>query len=476
MKTIILAGMINLDKREWSEEQILFFRKQLTYENPEYKKTFRINRYAAKKIPQSIYTYKENDTYFAIPRAFYYLIKPTLANTFKLNERDLLCEGKEIQLNSNISLKTYQQKAVDTLLSQENNIGILCSPPGSGKTVMALYMISSIGLNALVLVHTIDLLKQWSDRIFEFLPRTKVGLIGDGNWFEGDITIATVQSLTRYFESKPEDKLDTETFKESYGTVILDEAHHCPASTFCSTIQQFPSKHRYGLTATPERADKLHPILYHVCGNIVSKVEYEDLFKDGQIIRPTVEVIETDFEYYYENPQDWHPLIRRLIRDERRNEMIIQKLVEEKDKTCLVLSNRIEHLNLLCELAKKQIPSEKMFILTSKVPGVKRKEVLQSLREGKINIVFATQLADEGLDVINLDTLFLTFPAKFSGKIKQQVGRIVRKAEGKSGAKVYDFADVKVSVLNYQFRNRQEHVYKELGFDIRTTENRQEDN
>ena len=76
--------------------------------------------------------------------------------------------------------------------------------------------------------------------------------------------------------------------------------------------------------------------------------------------------------------------------------------------------------------------------------------------------LFATQLADEGLDIRCLENLWLVTPAKNIGRIEQRIGRIMREFESKSQATVFDFVDSQTKVLFAQYRTRLNKVYKRL--------------
>jgi superfamily II DNA or RNA helicase len=95
-------------------------------------------------------------------------------------------------------------------------------------------------------------------------------------------------------------------------------------------------------------------------------------------------------------------------------------------------------------------------VLTGDVTGNERREVLDRLNQGNVKVLLATgQLIGEGFDRRDLSPLFLTTPIKFSGRVLQYIGRVLRPAPGKKKAKVYDYVDVKVEVLKAAARARQ---------------------
>jgi len=112
-------------------------------------------------------------------------------------------------------------------------------------------------VNALVLVHRQQLLDQWQARLATFLnlPARSIGQIGGGkNDPSGCVDVAIIQSS--------HDKAGVKDFVAEYGQVIVDECHHLSAFTFEQVMKQVKAKYVLGLTATPERKDGHHPIIY----------------------------------------------------------------------------------------------------------------------------------------------------------------------------------------------------------------------
>ncbi|MGX1402358.1 superfamily II DNA or RNA helicase [Bradyrhizobium japonicum] len=127
----------------------------------------------------------------------------------------------------------------------------------------------------------------------------------------------------------------------------------------------------------------------------------------------------------------------------------------------LVLSDRVEHLNILKPMLENVLPGIRIEVLTGNLPKKKRKQLMEEARNKQIDILLATQLAREGLDIPHLNRLFLTYPKKSPSSVQQEVGRIMRPSEGKENAVVFDFIDDN-GILYSQFRKRRA-VYKEIG-------------
>jgi len=154
-------------------------------------------------------------------------------------------------------------------------------------------------------------------------------------------------------------------------------------------------------------------------------------------------------------------MITAITEDETRNNYILKFVAEEAraGHFCLVLSERIEHVHTLWEqfcLEHKEIPSAG---ITSRSSKKIRDAALKETTKGRIQVLFSTKLADEGLDLPRLDRLFLTCPIRSVNKVNQQVGRILRNFPGKEDAIVFDFRDSLVSLAESQFHSRLKNVY-----------------
>ena len=99
--------------------------------------------------------------------------------------------------------------------------------------------------------------------------------------------------------------------------------------------------------------------------------------------------------------------------------------------------------------------------MTGKTPPKQRQAIVADLAAGKVTALYSTlSLIVEGFDALGLDSIFLASPIKFSGRLKQVVGRVLRPAEGKTPL-VIDYHDRRVGLLSYQAKCRR-RVYREL--------------
>lgn len=446
MATLQLSEVLRVSKFALNPHQV---HTRFTHRNPKFTENERLG-FSNFGVPREISLYSENGTDLIFPRGL-------VRDVFSLNP-DLQVEDHTVSVPvqfkpSKIILKDFQIEPVNRMLRK--NQGLFVAPPGSGKTVCGIEVITKRNQKTLVLVHTKDLLVQWCERFHQFTGYAP-GVIMEGKWDDQEsVIIGMVQSL-----NKP---LDT-NFLNQFGLILLDEAHHAPAFTFQKLINQFPARYRYGLTATPERRDGLSFILKAVIGPVIHEIKRNELVANGEIMEPVIKVIETNF--YLPEVQSYGAMITAITEDEARNNLVLKHVAEEARAShfCLVLSERIEHVHQLWEqfcLEYRDIPSAG---ITSRSSKKIRDAALKEMAQGKFNVLFSTKLADEGLDLPRLDRLFLTCPIRSVNKVNQQIGRIQRKFPGKPDCIVFDFRDSLVSLAESQFHTRLKRVYHD--FDV----------
>lgn len=333
-----------------------------------------------------------------------------------------------------------QSDALAAMFEQEQ--GLIVRPPGTGKTQIALAFAAKCKTRTLVITHTEDILQQWLDYAGKALPDAEIGVVRGKTVEIGHITIATIQTLQRY---KRKDE-----FWQQFGCVIVDEAHHVAAPSWEAILNVIPARYRFGFTASPTRADSMHPAMRHIIGPIIHRQKFTSPVK--LIVKP----VKTNFKTFYRGSWDYTKMVTRMVENDKRNTLIARKVDAEVEKgnSVLVLSRRIDHLERIASLMRSD--SE---ILTGSRSRRDRKEILESFRAGTIQCVLATQLADEALDVPRLNRVFLVHPGKHEGRIIQQVGRAIRMHPDKQDAVIFDFVDWKMRVLRRQW-DRRKHTYR----------------
>ncbi len=427
--------------------------QDLTMLNPAYAQAERYGRWTG-NMEQTLSFYSHEGPALILPRGYI----RRLIGTIERNGREYHIEDHTrclppVAFDMQAELRPYQETAVQDILKRR--FGVLQAPPGAGKTVIALAVIAERKQPALVIVHTKELLYQWRARAGAFLGMTEdeVGLIGDGHRRMGArLTIALVHSLYKIGRELP----------SQAGFLVVDECHHTPARTFTDAVSLFDCKYMLGLSATPYRRDGLTRTIYLYLGDRVHEIDHHTLIEENHIMPAQIVARETSFDY--PDPSgDYQGCIQALAQDDDRNKMILADVEAETAKgsgIALILSDRTEHCRRLYrDLVTKGIDTR---ILTGSTRKKDRVQTVTELNENKARALVATvQLIGEGFDLKQLSSVFLATPIKFSGRVKQSVGRVLRTHEGKETAKVFDYVDLS-PVLRSSFKARC-RAYQEIG-------------
>ena len=423
--------------------------RQFTFSNPVWNEKKRLGRWLG-KTPQQLTFYGTFGQSLFVPRGFIrqlLLLCRRDGIRYEIVDNRRLLPEKEFSFSG--QLRPFQEEAVRALSSRE--FGTLSAPTGSGKTVMALWMVALRKQPALIVVHTRELLDQWIERTGTFLGihADEVGQIGGGKKvLGGQVTVALVQSLYKCAHE----------VSEHIGHLIVDECHRTPARTFTEAVTAFHCRYMLGLSATPWRRDRLSRLIFWHLGELAHKINKADLEETGDVLPAEVVVRETDFLPRSDPVAEYPQMLSELTEDHKRNVLIARDVMREVQKghggVCLILSHRKAHCEAIRELLSKQGVSSEL--LTGDLDSQVRQQVVEAVNSGKVKVLVATgQLIGEGFDCKHLSILFLTTPIKFDGRLLQYLGRVLRPAPGKEKALIYDYVDVNVGVLVNAARARQ---------------------
>ena len=361
--------------------------------------------------------------------------------------------AQPLKLMDGFFLRDYQQKALEAWYSNHGE-GVVIAPCGAGKTAIGVTAMTRFDTKALVLVHTNDLAVQWINRIQSMLGVSATQYGAGKKDDSGRIVVATFQTLERMSFT------ERYSFGKQFGLCIVDEAHHVPAHTFCSVMFCMPARYRLGLTATPNRPDGLTSILWWHFGQPVYEITNAQLSISGHVVTPRIEWFFTN----YEGPDsrvDWSKLITKMTTDPDRNDMILKRILKacENGRQILVLSDRVDHCVAIAEsLQAHDIVAEP---LVGRMTKKQRASVLDRSNNREIQVICATTVADEGLDLPSLDTVVLTTPTKALGRIQQRIGRVMRPHAEKQHPIVIDCVDNIGSMQG--LANKRQRLYTKLG-------------
>ncbi len=411
----------------------------LVLANPEFAKRLRMGLYTG-RTPKTISLYEIVGNSYVLPFGTIRELLPLLKNA---EIRADFVDSEPVDYKADVGLYDYQKAAVEACIKKK--YGILKSPAGSGKTQMGIALIAALGRRALWLTHTQDLLKQSYDRAAQYIDKSLLAVTTAGQTHIGKgITFATVQTLS---------KLDLTQYRDYWDTIIVDECHRVckssnAASLFYKVLNGLSARHKYGLSATVHRADGLIEAVYAMIGHEAYVVPDEAV--EGKTMKVTIKAISTDIGISREclgtdGMINFAKTVNYLCADPCRNDRISNAIASQAGHSCLILSDRLEHLKKLMELLPPELRRDAVMVsgdMVTKKAKQGREQAIEDMRQGKKHFLFATySLCKEGLDIPRLDRLFLTTPQKDYAVITQSIGRIARTFEGKEPPVCYDFVD-----------------------------------
>ena len=462
---IIKADKLYIPLKAVSVKVLNHLKRIAAFKNPEFysKQALRLSTYA---IPRIISCFDITNEYLAMPRGCEDATRSFLNdNTVTYTITDKTNHGNKISVSFQGEEREEQLEAINALLPYTN--GILHATTAFGKTVTAAAIIARKKVNTLILVHSKALLKQWHDRLTEFLNidypqheeknkrgRRKVfSPIGcfdsSGNTLHGIIDIALIQSCLDEDGVKP--------FVQDYGMVIVDECHHVSSITFEQVLRSIKAHTIYGLTATPIRKDGHQPIIFMQCGPIRFSTDVKCQIAKQSFDRFLIPRF-TSYNSILEDRLSIATLYKYLSEDEIRNNLIVEDICKAVNtgRTPIILTNRTAHVSVLAEKLKATIKN--VISLTGIGTTKEKREAMQRLQtipdSEQLVIVATGKYVGEGFDYPRLDTLFLALPISWKGLLTQYAGRLHREYEGKKDVRIYDYIDIYEPICDSMYRKR----------------------
>jgi superfamily II DNA or RNA helicase len=409
---------------------------------------------------KSFEVFYEDDNYLILPK-FVPTLQLNLANPiiildisydsiiFKIKKYGYLKQS--IDINFVGALREPQKIIINTVIEKFgldlNNLnnsksktckgGLIKLSCGGGKTVLAIYFAHILKLKTLIIVHKEFLLDQWVER-FKFFTNAKIGIIRqDKVDIKGkDVVIGMLQSISMK-------DYDDSIFNE-FGLVVYDEVHHVASKVFSKALLKTSAEYTIGLSATPERSDGLLKVIKWHVGDILytmeKKIDYRVMVKKIYFRSDDSKFIEKKRWFQGRMAPDNNKMIENLSELDSRNKLIIKIIdtLKNRGRKILILSYRVEHLELLKKAVDEKIKEEnETHIYNSYYYMGKTKKGERRMAEKDGDIIFATmQLAEEGLDIPHLDTILFALPVpikkeketkiKYDKTLIQSVGRILR--------------------------------------------------
>lgn len=450
---------------EPTKEIISWAKENLDFPNPVYEKKVRMGFWVG-KTPRTIRMYEWNGNTLILPFGVIRELMPMLKGT------GIFCDFRQDTVidygDKDMELFDYQQAAVNGMV--EAKYGILKAPCGAGKTRCGIALIKALRRRTLWLCNKHDLIKQSMDVAGEFIDPSLFGTITEGRINVGvGVTFATVQTMC---------KVELTQFRDYWDVIIVDEAHNVCVSDDSFTMYEKVLNHlaarsKIGLTATDYRSDGLIKATFALIGNVAYKIPPEEVQSRVTGVKIRQILTETEITDECQNPDgtiNYTKLLKHIVTDRTRNKLIASKIIEEKDQSCVILSDRLDQLKEIIALLPDDMQEKVGYIdgkMQSKKAKTERAKIQEDMRVGRKMYLFGSyKIAREGLDIPRLSRLFMASPVKDPAIVEQSVGRIRRVHESKTEIPVvYDFVDENIGMCCGIFKKRKT-TYRKVGAEM----------
>ena len=332
------------------------------------------------------------------------------------DERDL-DEGDDLDAELNVDLRHYQREWVSEFTDVKS--GVLVGPPGSGKTVAAMGVLTAVGGETLILVPSRELASQWRD---ELLARTTLTADQIGEYHGGKKQIRPVTIAT--YQTAGMDRHRQLFDERRWGLIVYDEVHHVPSAVYRRSTE-LQTKHRLGLSATPIREDDREKDIFTLIGPPIG-TDWDALFEAGFVQEPEVAIryVPWDSDERQEEHASTKGHDRRQVAATNPAKLreIRHLLATHRDAKALVFVEYLDHGDALAEALN--VP-----FLSGETRHARREKLLSEFRHGQRDTLVISRVGDEGIDLPDADMVVVASGLGGSRRQgAQRAGRAMRPA------------------------------------------------
>lgn len=332
-----------------------------------------------------------------------------------------------------------------TIIDAGEKRALLISATGTGKTFASAFAMRELGFKrVLFLVHRGQLARQ-TKKAYEkvFCKSVSMGLVGAGySDYEADYIFATVQTLNR-------DEHLLQYAPDSFDAICLDEAHHVPADTYQKIMKHFTPKLWLGMTATPDKRDD------NIEGrNVYEQFNYQIAY-EIRLQQAMEENLLCPFHYFGITDlsivgDDKNRDFSVLTSDER-----VRHIIEQADYYGYS-GDRVKGLIFCSSIKESEVLSDKLnhalnpatgkyyktIALNGSASETERSEAFERLAgdgEDSLDYILSVEILNEGVDIVEVNQVIMLRPTQSPIVFIQQLGRGLRKAQGKEYVVIIDF-------------------------------------
>lgn len=364
-----------------------------------------------------------------------------------------------------------QKRALDALMaSREEGYqrGLVVLATGLGKTWLAAFDTQAMGARKVLFVaHREEILDQAAATFLRIRPKSRVGYyVSQQRDFDADVLCASIQTIGK------DEHLDR-FGADHFDYIVVDEFHHAAAPTYRRLLKHFKPKFLLGLTATPDRSDQ-SDILTLCDDNLVFTCSLFEGIRSGFLTPFHYHGIFDESVNYTEIP--WRngrfepEALSSKLATLGRARHALKEWQRLSQRRTLAFCVSIKHAEFMAAQFRKEGVAAQAVYGGSELG---RAEALDLLREGRLQVLFSVDLFNEGMDLPEIDTVMLLRPTESKILFLQQLGRGLRRAEGKDKLVVLDFIGNHKSFLHKpQALFEVGHTFSQLGQFARDVESR----
>lgn len=335
---------------------------------------------------------------------------------------------------NNVILRDYQQEILSRIREAWKSYqGVMVQmPTGTGKTYVLVAVIRDFLLGhkqtsqaeVWIVAHRRELVVQIEETV------EKYGMSKEGRY----IRAMSIQWLSRHWDDAEGEPV----------LIVIDEAHHALADTYKELWTRYPDAKKLGMTATPCRMS--HSGFTDLFDVLLTSWNIAEFIRKGQLslfdyvsIRPdseeqrlidSLEKRGADGDYQVKemaNVLNCRPSIKRLYRS-------VEQFAHNKKGIVYAIS--IDHARSIAAYYNNKgigaVP------IDSRTPATERKCLVEDFKAGKVRVLVNVDVFSEGFDCPDVEFVQMARPTLSLAKYLQQVGRGLRKSEGKEACMLID--------------------------------------
>lgn len=366
-------------------------------------------------------------------------------------------------LGKPFELRNYQQQAADNFYaggSAHGGNGVLVLPCGAGKTVIGLAAAICVQSEVLILASSITASRQW---IRELLDKTTLDADQIGE-YSGEkkeirpITVATYQIMSHRKDKHGDFPHLTLFTERNWGLIIYDEVHMLPAPVFRITAD-IQARRRLGLTATLVREDGLEKDVFALIGPKKYDVPWKDLEASGWIATAQcheIRVSLTPTERAEYAVSDERSKARMASEASEKHTVAMHLVSKHPDDLVLIIGQYLDQLELISKLLNAPL-------ITGKTPTTERDKLYCQFREGKIQVLVVSKVANFAIDLPDANVA-IQLSGQFGSRQEeaQRLGRILRPKT--NGSQAYFYSIVSKDTKDQEFAMNRQRFLTEQGY------------